>query len=111
LADTQEPDQGTLGEGLNTLLAAYSDEEEVATSTDPQEPVEKPTQEQAPIEAEDPTQGNEEQEEEASVISPKTTEITPPTQSPKIQEPQMENPEHSGSTEDKGSWKFSLTQQ
>jgi hypothetical protein len=65
-------------------------------SIEPQEPVEIPTQEQAP------TQGNKDEKEEASALSPKTTEITPPVQSPKIQEPQMENTEHSGSTEDKG---------
>jgi hypothetical protein len=59
----------------------------VEASTDPQEPVERPTQEQAPTKAEDPTQGNEEQKEEASVVSPKIVEITPPTQSPKYQEP------------------------
>jgi hypothetical protein len=57
LDDTQEPDQGTLGEGLNTLLEAYSDEEEleVEAPTDPQEPVGNPSQEQAPTETEDPT--------------------------------------------------------
>jgi hypothetical protein len=48
LYDTQEPYQGTLGEGLNALLVTYSNEEEVATSIDPQEPLERPTQEQAP---------------------------------------------------------------
>jgi hypothetical protein len=32
LADKQEPDQGTLSEGLNALLETYSDEEEVVAS-------------------------------------------------------------------------------
>jgi hypothetical protein len=49
--------------------------------------VEKPTQEHAPTQAEDPTQGNEEQEEEASIISPKIEEINYPTPSPNLQDP------------------------
>jgi hypothetical protein len=98
LVDTQEPDQGTLGEGLSTLLEAYSDEEQVAASTEPQEPVEKPTQEHTPTKAEDPTQGNKEQ---TFVISPKIAESTSQAPSPKPQEPQVEKEEQFGKTKDR----------
>jgi hypothetical protein len=75
---------------------AYTYDEELVASTEPQEPMEFPMQEQAPVQA------NKDEKEEASALSPKTTESTPPVQSPKMQEAQMETPEHSGSTGDKG---------
>jgi hypothetical protein len=43
LGDAQEPYQGTLVEGLDTLLKTYSNKEEVISSIEPQELVERPT--------------------------------------------------------------------
>jgi hypothetical protein len=71
LDNTQEPDQDTFGKGLNTLLEEYLDEEENTTSIEPQERVDSPSQEKSPIEIEDPSLGNEDEEEEASTLPPK----------------------------------------
>jgi hypothetical protein len=45
----------------------------MTASTGPQEPVDNPTQEKSPIKEEYLAQGNEDDEEEYSYFSPKTT--------------------------------------
>jgi hypothetical protein len=104
LADTQEIDQDTLGEGLTSLLAAYTDEEELAASTEPQELVEIPTQEQAP------TQGNKDEKEEASALSPKKIEALLQHNLPRFRSHKWKSQNTLAVQRTRGNWTFSLTQ-